>query len=218
MEFFAEETIVTVTPSIDHPKLKFISGEFGPLFAGVDCQLPLWLAITLKKKGKCIIEIPEWMSVQRLEEYVARERSEPTFELLPFHYIEISLLLLTHCKEHIKNLDKVSALLEDLQNIRMDRAKLGMQAIAEKVRTGEAVPCVGLNGIACAEIQLLKPLFVRSMAMFDKLTKVEGEVNPGLSTARIYNPPPQPNPQNYDATLTNERPTNNLRKFRTKIG
>jgi GINS complex subunit 2 len=56
MEFEAEETLITVTSSIDQPILKFISGDFGPLIAGMPIQLPLWLAIPLRRKGRCKIK------------------------------------------------------------------------------------------------------------------------------------------------------------------
>ena len=65
-EFIAEETIITITSNLNHPPFRFISGKFGPLEAGLPCQVPLWLAITLRKKGKCIIAMPEWMTVSVL--------------------------------------------------------------------------------------------------------------------------------------------------------
>lgn len=125
-EFFAEETLITISPNFSHPKLLFTSGSFGPLEAGDQCVVPLWLAITLRKRGKCIIVIPEWMSVTSLEQNILNEKSDEHFEPLQFHYKEISQLLLNYARDDVKEPDRVSALLQDIENIRMDRAKMGM--------------------------------------------------------------------------------------------
>lgn len=170
MEFVAEDTLVTITSNVDHPIFHFISGDFGPLIAGLPCELPLWLAITLRRKGKCIIQPPDWMSVESLERFVAHERTEATFESLPFYYIEISQLLLIHAKDDFIQIDKISALLKDLENIRMDRARVGLLDIADRVRNGNAVLSVGLRNVSSAEIQALKPVFLQSLRIFKKLT------------------------------------------------
>lgn len=38
-------------------------GDFGPFRPQIATQVPLWLAVALKKRGKCTIRAPEWMSV-----------------------------------------------------------------------------------------------------------------------------------------------------------
>lgn len=40
-----------------------IQGSFGPFEPYVPVAVPLWLAISLRKKDKCRIIIPDWMSV-----------------------------------------------------------------------------------------------------------------------------------------------------------
>ena len=215
MEFIAEDVLITITSNVDHPVFHFISGDYGPLVAGLPSELPLWLAITLRRKGKCTIQIPDWMSVESLERYVSHERTEANFEDLPFHYIEISQLLLIHAKEDILMRDKVSALLQDLENIRMDRARMGLLDIADRVRSGEAVLSVGLKNLSCAEIQTLKSVFVKSLSIFKQLTD-SSENNQAYSgnttgaTSRYNN--------NTNDSFTNDVPaasTNNLRRFRS---
>ncbi|ONK70516.1 uncharacterized protein A4U43_C05F34510 [Asparagus officinalis] len=44
-------------------KLKIIKGDYGPFFPQIATKMPLWLAVTLRKHGKCTIRSPEWMSV-----------------------------------------------------------------------------------------------------------------------------------------------------------
>jgi GINS complex subunit 2 len=208
IEFLAEETIVTVTSSVDHPKFKFLSGDFGPLIAGLPCQLPLWLAITLRKKGKCKIEMPEWMSVTSLEEFIKHEKSESMFYPLPFHYIEISQLLITYAKEDVIMVDKVSSLLQDLESIRMDRARLGLLDIADRVRSGRSMKSIGLPNISCAEIQTLKPVFLESMEVFRKLTESPEEATalPRVETVNTNT--------SFESPYVNNTTANNLRRFK----
>lgn len=40
-----------------------LQGDFGPFYPQMATQVPMWLAIALKKRGKCTIRPPEWMSV-----------------------------------------------------------------------------------------------------------------------------------------------------------
>lgn len=109
-EFLAEETIVTIIPSIDHDEFRLISGTFGPLSSGLPCQVPLWLALTLKRQGKCLIKLPSWLSSQHLinainhekgiidyskeDEHLERNNTKELFQDLPHYYYEISSLLL----------------------------------------------------------------------------------------------------------------------------
>lgn len=169
-EYSAEETLITVTSLVEHPPFFFISGHYGPMNAGLPCDLPLWLAITLRKKSKCTIQIPDWMSVEALERNVERERRETEFEALPFHFIEISQLLLTNAREDVPMADKVAALLQDLENIRMDRARVGLLAMAESIKSGAKVEAININNISGMEIQTIRRFFTQSLAMCGRLT------------------------------------------------
>lgn len=43
--------------------LVLLQGDFGPFLPQIATHVPLWLAVALKKRGKCTIRLPEWMSV-----------------------------------------------------------------------------------------------------------------------------------------------------------
>lgn len=38
-------------------------GDFGPFRPNIASEVPLWLAVALKERGKCDIRAPDWMSV-----------------------------------------------------------------------------------------------------------------------------------------------------------
>lgn len=86
-------------------------GTYGPFIDNVPIQVPLWLALQLKKIGHCHISPPEWLTVgalvlsdrdytieqslaENLRQILKQEREELNFASLPSHYIEISELLL----------------------------------------------------------------------------------------------------------------------------
>ena len=43
-----------------------LKGDFGPLEPSLPIDVPLWLAVYLKKLRKCQIQQPDWMSVGSL--------------------------------------------------------------------------------------------------------------------------------------------------------
>ena len=179
-EFFAEETIITIIPNVDLPRFDFISGTFGPLSGGMPVAVPLWFAITLRKRGKCTVQLPEWMTVAALEARVASERTLGTLSDLPFHYMEIAQLLLTHAKEDIPTPDRVAVLLQDLENIRMDRIKLGVMGVADTISRNRAVVFANLNNASAQEILTMKRFFVSSLYNFYELCpSVDAPVHAG---------------------------------------
>jgi GINS complex subunit 2 len=165
-EFSAEDTIISIVPNVNHPIFRFISGTFGPLESGIPCDVPLWLAVTLRKRSKCVIRMPNWMSVGNLENVVNHERSEQSLGKLPFHYLEISHLLMNNAHEDIQEPEKVSALLQDLEQIRMDRIRMGIANIAETVKQDQSVVSTSLNNVGALEILAMKDFFLGSLDAF----------------------------------------------------
>jgi GINS complex subunit 2 len=165
-EFLAEETIVEVVSNFDHPALKFISGKFGPFVSQMVCKIPLWLAITLKKRGKCSFVTPDWMKIEELEKTLANERTQKDLGNLPFHYIEISQLLLVNARDDIESPDKVSLLVQDIESVRMDRIKIGISSLAASVSRGESVVSAKLNNVSAMEMYGIKRFFLTAMDTF----------------------------------------------------
>ncbi len=199
-EFLAEETLINIVSGIDHPTMLFMSGKFGPFSGGIPCEVPLWLAITLRKQGKCTIEIPAWMSVESLEQCVQYERNQKVLGPLPFYYIEIAHLLLNNAKDDITLPDKVAVLLQDLENIRMDRIRLGVMGVADAVKQGDSVISAALNNVSSVEIYSIKRFFLSSMDTFFWLCPPKDQAGAALEA-------------NYNETNNNNTSSKKLRKF-----
>lgn len=65
-------------------------GNFGPLVAGTNAEVPLWLARTLKASGKARILVPKWLRLRSLTTLLEEETvtNKEYFSALPFHYAE----------------------------------------------------------------------------------------------------------------------------------
>ena len=197
-EFIAEESIIEIISSFDHPQFKFVSGIFGPFVSQMPCRVPLWLALSFKKKGKCTIVAPSWMTVEELERTVSNERTQKVLGHLPFHYMEIAHLLLANAREDIDSPDQVAVLLQDVESVRMDRIKTGISAIAAAVSTNESVISANLNNVAAMEIYSIKRFFLSSLDMFFR-----------------FIPPPEAEADEEDDSFQSPpAATTGLRKFR----
>lgn len=172
-EFLAKGTLIDIISGLKHPEFKFTSGTFGPLEAGEPCEVPLWFAIQLRCSGKCTIVIPKWLHVENLKEKLEIEKSmEDNFTDLPYHYVEISKLLLTHAKEDFDSPDEVGTLVRDLENVRMDRMLgvgiLGKMAnsLARDESTRNIVNFVNLSAM---ELLTIRQYLSGSLAFVDRL-------------------------------------------------
>lgn len=47
--------------SLSHHTKQTRQGTFGPFFPNQRAQVPLWLALTLKRQKKCRIVLPDWL-------------------------------------------------------------------------------------------------------------------------------------------------------------
>jgi GINS complex subunit 2 len=174
-EFCAEDTVITIVPSINHPTLRFISGTFGPLQSGLPCLVPLWLAINLRKRGKCVIKIPHWLTVANLEQFSKLEREEPNLSNLPFHYVEIAHLLLTHAVGDIPEPERVAALVQDLEDTRMDRLRHGINSLVAQVQSDVSVVSTLVTNVAAMEILNTKAFLLNSLESFIWLRPPNGD-------------------------------------------
>jgi GINS complex subunit 2 len=75
-------------------QIDLITGRCGPFRPLVKTQVPLWIALALKKHGKCTLLLPAWLEPDSLTTEVENEISRPDFSKLPFHWLEIASLIL----------------------------------------------------------------------------------------------------------------------------
>ncbi|KAJ1563978.1 DNA replication protein psf2, partial [Nowakowskiella sp. JEL0078] len=68
-------------------------GFYGPFRPPNKIKVPVWLAITLKRKQKCSIQPPKWLDREWLKEKLLEEFTQKdSFCALPFHFTELAEL------------------------------------------------------------------------------------------------------------------------------
>ncbi|KAJ3688253.1 hypothetical protein LUZ61_017417 [Rhynchospora tenuis] len=163
VEFIAEDEMIEIVPNIRMDALNLLCGDFGPFLPQIPCKVPLWLAVALKKRGKCSIRTPDWMSVEKLTQVLEAERESPReFQPLPFHYVEISRLLLDHAHDDIPEVYMVRSLIEDIRNVRFHKVESGLETISGRTYA------VKLKNLSAMEVNLVRPFMVRVLQAFDK--------------------------------------------------
>ena len=102
-EFLAEDEPIDIVPSFSESVMHMITGDYGPLEAGVACSVPLWLALFLKQSRKCRIVQPAWMNAERIGEMVEAESGSALFTPIPEHFIAIVRLLTTLAADDVES-------------------------------------------------------------------------------------------------------------------
>ncbi|KAI9591841.1 DNA replication complex GINS protein psf2 [Syncephalis fuscata] len=147
IEFLAENALITIEPSVRTKPLELIQGTFAPLQPQPPrlTQVPIWVALTLRKRNQCRIVPPEWFNVDFLTQKLEEEQEEPTFSALPFNYMEIGNLLLN-------------------REVRQAKARLGLSLL-----NGSNVQ---MDNIGWMELNEIRPFFTKA---FQHLQRLEPE-------------------------------------------
>ncbi|BGP22021.1 GINS complex subunit Psf2 [Rhodotorula toruloides] len=148
---------VEIVPSVRMPVIQGLDGDhltYGPFNPPQKASVPLWLAVHLKKKRKCRIVAPQWLSVGHLEQTLKSEQTLPEFSDLPRDYLEVSKVLLEVASDDVAASDRVRLLLKDIREARQAKVREGLGAI-------NAVH-LGMPNLSALEIAELRPFFALS--------------------------------------------------------
>lgn len=63
LTFLAEDDVIDIVPLFSMSRVRLLSGIYGPFTPPGRATVPLWLALSLKRKRKCRIVPPDWMQV-----------------------------------------------------------------------------------------------------------------------------------------------------------
>jgi GINS complex subunit 2 len=194
LEFLSEETPITIICSFNLNQIRLFSGTFGPFRAGIPIQVPLWLAIQLRKKDKCRIQPPEWMSIDRLQRILFEERklgNQEELQPLPYGYKEISSILLHLAPQDFENQASIiRTLIEDIENVRSVKIRKGMPSIFN-------VRSVIVTNIGAMELHKIKPFLLHGQDTHYRFSQTEATVRKE-SAAALY----MMQQQQYQTTTT----------------
>jgi GINS complex subunit 2 len=172
LEFFAEDELVTIVPKFPSPALELTCGTFGPFVPDVPCEVPLWLAIAWRRNLRCRVQAPRWLRKEQLAKFKRDERDSALSSLqpVPHAYVEIATLLLQHCAEDIDDVHEVRSLLEDIENLRQHKIRLGLQNMAAE-QAQAPLQFLKVNNASAMEVNAIRPILLTTMTRFYSLYK-----------------------------------------------
>lgn len=169
LEFMAENEIIWIIPNFKERVFQFVSGSFGPFRPAKPVQVPIWLAIYLKQRNKCQVQLPHWLDYDYLKKIKSyeQESGEQFCNEIPYYYYEIANLLFTSCGDEFPQADKASvsggkqasglqkvkSIIEDIHEFREEKILKQMKQI------DTTTPCKSLSFAGSSEINLVKPAF-----------------------------------------------------------
>jgi len=169
-EFVAENEKVMITPKFNHGTMTLIQGDVGPFISGLPLEVPVWLGVMMRQQGRCNIDTPEWMELERLEECRDEEKESPVFTKLPAkHIFEIANMLLDVTTETIKNADQVRSVLRDIWDIRQSKLRRSVDAFIQ----GEYLHAK-INHMEAIELSTVRPVLPQAFDHIHRLKEAEG--------------------------------------------
>ncbi|CEP17668.1 hypothetical protein [Parasitella parasitica] len=170
IEYIAGNEKIYIIPKVKFAKMNFIQGKIGPFQPPLSIEVPTWLALLLKKNDKCTIVCPDWLNVGKQEE----EEKNEEFSKLPFHYMELSQMLLETASDDIPNAEQIRKLLKDLRETRQAKSRAGLDVLDDK--------WLGMNNLSLMEINEIRPFFTRAFNEMRKLNSNQSSDQPQASS------------------------------------
>lgn len=156
-EFLAEDELIEISPNVRAGVVALVCGNFGPFAPSIVTQVPLWLALAMKKLKRCRIIPPGWLSLPKLEETIKNEREDfEKLQKLPHFFSQIAALLLHHAEDDLEAPGRLRRAVEDLSSIRSGKVRRWTR---NNVR--ERTVAVKVNDLTSLEIETNRPVLTR---------------------------------------------------------
>lgn len=165
ISFLAEQENVVILPRFTMNGTQLIGADLHNLRALQRQQVPIWLALILKRQEKCNIVIPDWLTLKYLKEKYDQEVQFPNkFSDLPWHWLPISKMLLEQCSDDfIDPPHEIRSILQDLREVRQLKARKGLQELNDVY--------LQLDGLSLMEINEIRPFIIDSMNQLHSLSQ-----------------------------------------------
>eukprot|EP01094_Clydonella_sp_ATCC50884_P026973 TRINITY_DN7566_c0_g1_i2.p1 TRINITY_DN7566_c0_g1~~TRINITY_DN7566_c0_g1_i2.p1 ORF type:complete len:241 (+),score=50.72 TRINITY_DN7566_c0_g1_i2:346-1068(+) len=184
VEFIAEDELISIEPLQNIAAIPFIRGQVGPFRVGIPAEVPLWLAVLLKKRNKCKIQYPDWLSADALRATRDEEKISETCTPLPFHYLEISQQLLSAAPDNMQDTVDIRTLLEDIHALRLSKIRKLVLKLDECY-----VPCLPLENLCAMELNSMRSFLSGMFDMMYVLSEEKEDADSQLSQYSAFETP-----------------------------
>ncbi|KAK6350815.1 DNA replication protein psf2 [Orbilia javanica] len=172
VSFICESELVTIVPRQRLGALNLISIDTRPLVPPQRADVPLWLAVFLRKQKRCNIVPPEWLSVDNLERLVKEEGDSAAFSQMPWRWMEVAEILLDTCPEDLISPSDIALHIRSLRELRQAKIRAGL---SDQMNSSY----IKINNLGLMEVCEIRPWVGK---VVDGLRKIEGEA--GSAAAR----------------------------------
>ncbi|KAK9366413.1 hypothetical protein V1509DRAFT_629812 [Lipomyces kononenkoae] len=150
ISFLAENTLVTIIPRQAMEPIELIGGTIPSIRPMRRIEVPIWVAILLKKQSRCNIVPPDWLSEENLKiTYDAEAANMTRFSgNLPWEWVEVGELILGSAPDDLSSPPHVIRnLLRDIREVRQAKARAGLKNLNESYLQLDNVGAMELNEI-----------------------------------------------------------------------
>uniref|UniRef100_A0A1I7XEN1 GINS complex subunit 2 n=1 Tax=Heterorhabditis bacteriophora TaxID=37862 RepID=A0A1I7XEN1_HETBA len=152
-EFLIEDLNIEIIPRRNEAVLHLVCGDVGPFEAGVPIQVPLWLAVDLRRKHYCHIVPPEWLCIDELKKMVILESEIGGLTPIPHGMFEISHILVRVAKEDLAEGDQLKTLVQDL----WDKREAKLRTSSLKLLSQHSFAHARLDNVQPIEVSGARP-------------------------------------------------------------
>lgn len=164
MTFISGEQPLTIIPKRRIETLELICGTINEMRAAIPTEVPFWLAMYLKKRSMCRVQIPAWMEPENLENSLVEERKHnESFANLPYHYLEIAKQLLSAAEDDIPDHHKIRGLIADIEDHRRSKVQRGLQSLDEYATS------IKLNHVSALELLCIRNISTKALDQMQAL-------------------------------------------------
>ena len=109
-------------------------------------------------------------NIENLQMKLDSEKENGVFESMPYHYMEMASMLFVNASEDIEDLERIRTLIEDVQNLRQEKIRKGLQTIGNDVQVGGTAFAVQMNHVGAMEINSVRDFMIESLDRFYQVT------------------------------------------------
>eukprot|EP00347_Sterkiella_histriomuscorum_P007784 403347574 len=179
-EFFAENELIPIIPKFKEESFSFVGGTYGPFRPAKPVVVPIWLAIYLKSRGRCQVQLPKWLDYDHLKR-VKAEEMELSIDFsseIPYYYYEIATLLFNNCSDEFSinngqggssatsGVQRVKSIIEDIQELRREKLLRMLKNI------DPVTPVKYLGTCGSVEINQIRPSFTTAYSIAHQMQNI----------------------------------------------
>ncbi|EPR78933.1 DNA replication complex GINS protein PSF2 [Spraguea lophii 42_110] len=155
---------VEIEPIVTIPIIHMIEYDYGPFIPPNIAEVPLFVALMLKKSSMCRIRTPKYLEIEYLDRIYNEEVENKDEYISIYPYIfELYLVFCEH-SYNMENREEVKRKVKDIQDVRLKKTKNGIKMV-----DGTAL---NLNNLTAFEYNQIKEYLIPAIKIIRNMRKM----------------------------------------------